>query len=67
MAFMELTAPISIVSYVAAGDKILSSWFKELGKTYAELFVRVAAIAFYLFLVSNLSSLWNNSKILIGH
>ena len=49
MAFMELTAPISIVSYVAAGDKILSSWFKELGKTYAELFVRVAAIAFYLF------------------
>lgn len=56
LAFMELTAPISIVSYVAAGDKVLSSWFKELGKTYAELFVRVAAIAFYLFLISNLSS-----------
>lgn len=56
LAFMELTAPISIVSYVAAGDKILSSWFKELGKIYAGLFVRIAAIAFYLFLVSNLSS-----------
>lgn len=62
MAFMELTAPISIVSYVAAGDKILSSWFKELGKTYAELFVRVAAIAFYLFLVSNLSSFMEQFK-----
>lgn len=56
LAFMELTAPISIVSYVAAGDKMLSSWFKELGKIYAGLFVRIAAIAFYLFLVSNLSS-----------
>lgn len=62
MAFMELTAPISIVSYVAAGDKILSSWFKELGKTYAELFVRMAAIAFYLFLVSNLSSFMEQFK-----
>lgn len=62
MAFMELTAPISIVSYVAAGDKILSSWFKELGKTYAELFVRVATIAFYLFLVSNLSSFMEQFK-----
>lgn len=29
---------------------------KELGKIYAGLFVRIAAIAFYLFLVSNLSS-----------
>lgn len=57
LAFLELTAPISIVSYVAAGDKILSSWFKELGKTYAELFIRVAAIAFYLFLIKNLNSL----------
>ena len=60
LAFLELTAPISIVSYVAAGDKILSSWFKELGKTYAELFIRVAAIAFYLFLIKNLNSLMEN-------
>lgn len=56
LAFMELTAPISIVAYVAVGDKMLSSWFKELGKTYAELFIRIAAIAFYLFLISNLDS-----------
>lgn len=60
LAFMELTAPISIVSYIAAGDKILSSWFKELGKTYAELFVRIAAIAFYLFLVHNLDDIMSN-------
>lgn len=54
LAFLELTAPVSIVAYVGVGDKMLSSWFKELGKTYAELFVRVVAIAFYLFLMNNL-------------
>lgn len=56
LAFMELTAPISIVGYIAAGNKILSSWFQELVKTYVDLFIRIACIAFYLFLISNLSS-----------
>lgn len=60
LAFLELTAPISIVGYMAAGDKILSSWFKEVGKTFADLFVRIAALAFYLFLISNISSLFDN-------
>ena len=56
LAFMELTAPISIVGYIAAGNKILSSWFQELVKTYVDLFIRITCIAFYLFLISNLSS-----------
>lgn len=56
LAFLELTAPISIVAYIGAGDKILSSWFKEVGKTFVEVFVRIASIAFYLFLISNLST-----------
>ena len=56
LAFLELTAPISIVGYIAAGDKILSSWFKELISTYMSLFIRIASMAFYLFLISNLST-----------
>lgn len=56
LAFFELTAPISIVGYIAAGDKIISSWFKEVGKTFLDAFIRIAAIAFYLFLINNLSS-----------
>ena len=56
LAFLELTAPISIVGYIAAGDKIISSWFKEVGKTFLDVFIRIAAIAFYLFLINNLSS-----------
>ena len=60
LAFLELTAPISIVGYMAACDKIFSSWVKEVGKTFADLFVRIAALAFYLFLISNISSLFDN-------
>lgn len=56
LAFLEITAPISIVSYVAVGDKIFMSWLKEVGKTFADVFIKIASIAFYLFLVSNLST-----------
>lgn len=55
LAFLELTAPISIVGYIAGGDRILNSWLKELGKTYATLFIKIASMAFYLFLLNNLS------------
>lgn len=57
LAFLELTAPISIVAYMASGDKILKSWAQEVLKTFLDVFVRVGTIAFYLFLISNLSSI----------
>lgn len=56
LAFLELTAPISVVSYIAAGDKILMSWLKEVGKTFVDVFVKIASIALYLFLISNLNT-----------
>lgn len=56
LAFLELTAPISIVAYMASGDKILKSWGQEVLKTFLDVFVRIAAIAFYLFLIKNLST-----------
>lgn len=56
LAFLELTAPISIVAYMAKGDEILKSWFSQTMKTFLDVFVRIAAIAFYLFLIKNLST-----------
>lgn len=56
LAFLELTAPISVVSYIVAGDKILMSWLKEVGKTFVDVFVKIASIALYLFLISNLNT-----------
>ena len=55
LAFLELTAPISIVAYMASGDKVLKSWGQEVLKTFLDVFVRIAAMAFYLFLIKNLS------------
>lgn len=56
LAFLELTAPISIVAYMASGDKVLKSWGQEVLKTFLDVFVRIAAMAFYLFLIKNLST-----------
>lgn len=56
LAFLELTAPISIVAYMASGDKVLKSWGQEVLKTFLDVFVRIAVMAFYLFLIKNLST-----------
>lgn len=56
LAFLELTAPISIVAYMASGDKTLKSWAGQVLKTFLDVFTRIAAIAFYLFLIKNLST-----------
>lgn len=54
LAFFELTAPISVIAYVAAGPDTLKKWATEVGKTYVEVFVRIAGMAIYLFLLSNM-------------
>ena len=60
LAFLELTAPISIVAYMAAGDSIIKKWAGEVGKTFADVFIRIAAMAFYLFMLNNLPSIMNS-------
>ena len=61
LAFLELTAPISIMAYIASGDEIFSKWRKEVLHTYLDVFIRVAAMGFYLFLISNLTTFFNSS------
>ena len=56
LAFYELTAPISVVAYIVAGEASLKRWTGELFKTYLDVFLRITAMAFYLFLISNLDS-----------
>ena len=54
LAFLELTAPISIVAYIAAGDDMLKKWTGEVGKTFLDVFMRIACMAFYIFMIANL-------------
>lgn len=56
LGFLELTAPISVVSYIAVGDDIFKRWIKEVGKTYADVFMRIVCISFYIFLIANLDN-----------
>ncbi len=55
LAFLELTAPIIVVSYMAAGDNILKKWGKELLTTFLDVFIRVVAMAFCIFISGNLN------------
>ena len=56
LAFYELTAPISVVAYMAIGDDQLKRWLSAVGKTLVDVYVRIAAMAFYIFLLSRLNS-----------
>ncbi len=57
--FLQLIAPLAIVSYVdpkSSQDGFFAKWLKECGKTYIDLFIRLAAIFFAVLLISIISS-----------
>lgn len=60
LAFLELTAPISIMAYIGLGNKHLMDWLKEVGHVYLDVFTRIAAMGFYLFLISNLTTFFES-------
>lgn len=62
LAFYELTAPISVVAYMAVGDDQLKRWLKEVGATLVDTYLRIAAMAFYIFLVSRLQTFLNQDQ-----
>lgn len=56
LAFYELTAPISVVAYMAIGDDQLKRWLKAVGTSLVDVYIRIAAMAFYVFLLSHLNT-----------
>ena len=56
LAFYELTAPISVVAYMAVGDDQLKRWLNAVGATLIDVYIRIAAMSFYIFLLSRLNS-----------
>ena len=54
LGFLQLIAPIPLVSYLAPGEKgkkTLNNWVSECTKTYIDLFIRLAAIFFVIFII----------------
>ncbi len=48
LGVLELVAPIPILLRMFGKDKYYAPWFNELKKTYLELFIRIAVIAFVI-------------------
>lgn len=56
-AFLQLIAPIPIVSYIdpdSSKNGMFSKWVKECVKTYLDLFIRLAAVFFAIYLISEI-------------
>lgn len=60
LAFLQITAPISIMAYVYSGSDVLKKWGKEVGTTAISFFLRVAAIGFLALVLLNLDNFANN-------
>lgn len=52
LGFLQLIAPIPILSSVDPKSELLSKWFTTVVATYLDLFVRLVAIFFSIFVVS---------------
>ncbi len=63
LSFLQLIAPIPLIAKIdpKKGGKIFDNWVKECTTTYLDLFFRVAAIFFALFLISSLSGVYHIS------
>jgi len=54
LGFLELIAPIPIISYVdprSGKDGMFKKWLKELGSTWASLFIRLGAVYFAVYVI----------------
>ena len=60
LCFLQMIAPIAIVSYVDPKESIsngkLNSWIKECASTYFSLFLRLATIFLVMFIIQMISS-----------
>ena len=60
LAFLEIIAPIPIVSYMdprkSYSDSMLHKWIKECSSTFASLFIRLAIIYFAFFMIDAITS-----------
>lgn len=56
--FLRLIAPIPIISYIdpIKGEGIFKKWLSNVGKTYADLFVRLIAIFFAIFIIQQVAT-----------
>ena len=53
LAYLQLIAPIPILSYISDPDGTFKKWYNQCIKTYLDLFLRLAIIYFVMTLIGN--------------
>lgn len=62
LLFLQLMAPIAIISYIAPKeDSAFKKWWKQCLTTYLDLFIRIAIMFFVLLLINLLSTAITNT------
>ncbi|MEI3530421.1 MAG: conjugal transfer protein TrbL family protein [Bacilli bacterium] len=59
LGVLQLIAPIPVISYLdpkQGKDGMFKKWLKVCGKTFADLFIRLAAIYFAIFIITEITS-----------
>lgn len=59
LGVLQLIAPIPVISYLdpkQGKDGMFKKWLKVCGKTFADLFIRLAAIYFAVFIITEITS-----------
>lgn len=65
LAYLQLIAPVPILSYVSNPEGTFKNWIKQCGATYLDLFLRLAIIYFVVYLASDvLNNIENANSIL---
>lgn len=57
LAFLQMIAPIPILSYIdpaSSKNGMFSKWLKQVGSTWASLFIRLIALFFAVFVISEI-------------
>ena len=49
---LQMISPVAFVSYMNPKDKIFNQWLKNYGSVYADLFIKLIAVAFVIVLVN---------------
>lgn len=65
LAFLEILAPIPIISYIdpkQGKDGIFKKWLKETFKTWLSLFIKLATLTFAIYIISLIDSAVANLK-----
>lgn len=60
LAYLQLIAPIPILSYISDPDGSFSKWIKQCFATYFDLFLRVAILYFIVYLSSTIMNSFGN-------